>query len=71
MIKAKAGPLRILGLTEENLRRLRAGEPIAFDNSWEGAEGRTVIMYGRDEQAITDQLAEVADFPIVPETDTQ
>ena len=38
-----------------------------FSNQWEGREGKTVILYGADEQSITDQLAQLGKFPAVPE----
>jgi len=65
VIKARAGELRILGLTDENLQRLREGQPILFDNDWEGETGKTAIIYGKDEQALTDTLGTMAKFPTV------
>lgn len=58
MIKAttESGSV-ILGLTAENLKRLKANQPIAFCLSEIGLEPRKVmICYGKDEQAIARSL---------------
>ena len=69
MIKAKLGNIRILGLSEENLKRLREDDPIMFDNAWEDEPGSTIIMYGETEQEITDKLGKVAKIPTPPDKD--
>ncbi len=65
MIKGttKKGDL-ILGLSEENIRRLRSGQPIAFkfDEVFPGMKGGLYIVYGKTEQDIVKYL------PIGPET---
>jgi hypothetical protein len=52
-------PLLILGLSGENVTRLMADEPISFDLAELGLPPmRVVIVGGRTEDAITEQLAE-------------
>jgi len=49
--------LILLGLSDGNLRRLRAGEPIMFDGADLGLEGcRFGIFWGADEQSMMKQL---------------
>lgn len=52
--------LLVLGLTDGNLERLRAGEPIAFDLMGLGLpwEGKVTIFHGRDEVTIERMLRE-------------
>lgn len=53
----------ILGLSDENWRRLRAGQPIAvkLDELRPGARARTVLlMGGPTEQALYDELQQHA-----------
>ena len=62
--KAKAGDGRtlvLLGLTDENLKRLKQGQPIDIDTSvLQVAPGETVghicIFYGKDEASIGREL---------------
>lgn len=50
-------PLLILGLSGENVTRLMADEPISFDLEAMGLPAcQLVIVGGRTEQAIMDQL---------------
>lgn len=60
MIKAagehNGRPFMLLGLSGENVTRLAAGEPIAFDGDQLGYAGKVVIVYGKTEQDITAQL---------------
>lgn len=63
MIKAKTTdkdgrPAMILGLTDENWRRLRANQPILFDGAPFGFDGTVTIMAGADEGSIRAVLAE-------------
>lgn len=46
----------VLGLSGENVTRLMAGEPILFDGTPFGFDGRIVICGGRTEQDIADEL---------------
>jgi hypothetical protein len=63
MIKAKGrdtrgNPVFFFGLSEENLRRLRLGQPIRIDLNEMGLDGTAFILYGRSEEAILAQFAE-------------
>lgn len=63
MIKASVtnpdNPIIIIGLSEGNIQRLKAGQPIATSINSFGIEqpGKIVIFYGQNEQAIFDDLA--------------
>lgn len=63
MIKASVtdpkNPIIIMGLSEGNIQRLKAGQPIATAINSFGIEqpGKIVIFYGQNEQAIFDDLA--------------
>lgn len=48
--------MMLLGLSGENMTRLMAGEPILFDATPFGFDGNVVIVGGRTEQDITDEL---------------
>lgn len=60
MLKAKlrrAGrTIYVFGLSHENLKRLRDGNPIAFDLATLGGTGQVLIMAGATEHAIADEL---------------
>jgi len=63
MIKARADKLIILGLSDENLERLKNDEPIQFDMSElqipkgvELSELKFYIFNGKDEQEMSDML---------------
>lgn len=62
MIKAagevNGRPMMLLGLSGENVTRLAAGEPIAFDGDQLGYAGKVVIVYGKTEDDIVAQLRE-------------
>lgn len=45
MIKAKAGNLIILGISEENVINLKKGMPIKIDGQEMGLEGDILIFY--------------------------
>jgi hypothetical protein len=45
VIKARAGNLIILGISEENVVRLKQGEPIKIDGHEMGLEGDILIFY--------------------------
>lgn len=69
MIKAKFGDTGLLiGLSEENVKRLKAGQPIAFDMSAVGLPpGRCVIIYGQTEDRIAKDLADGGFLPALSE----
>lgn len=46
----------ILGLTEENLDRLRDDEPILFDGNPYGIPMQVMIMWGKDEVSLARTL---------------
>jgi hypothetical protein len=57
VIKARRDHLIVLGFSEENLERLKAGEPIAFDGASLGLRGFDfVILAGPSELAIAEML---------------
>ena len=63
MIKAvremNGRPLLILGLSGENMTRLMADEPIKFDARQLGLDIEVLIVGGRTEDAILQQLRQV------------
>lgn len=63
MIKASGEidgrPFLILGLSHENITRLMAGKPIAFEGEQYGCAGEVVIMYGKTEDDIAEKIKEV------------
>lgn len=65
MIKAvlrrpNGSPLYILGLSEENVKRLKEGFPIAFAGNTMGLPGDFVIMYGATEEIIETMIDSAA-----------
>lgn len=57
MIKASGPENVILGLSDKNIERMKAGDPIKFDGKEIGVPGRTFyIIYGETEQALVDDL---------------
>lgn len=61
MIKARSGDLVIFGLSRENMTRLQAGQPIAFDGGQVGFNGtRVMIIFGETENDIVRELAEAS-----------
>lgn len=69
MLKARAGGLLVVGLSEENIRRLQADQPIYFETNAVGFTGnehieRILIFAGKDEQ---DMRAQIEEF-ITPAT---
>lgn len=50
--KADGTALYIFGLSDENIRRLREGSPIAFSLSEMGGSGDVVITWGKTEREI-------------------
>ena len=65
MIKARLGDSGLfIGLSLNNLERLQAGQPIAFDLSAVCLPaGLCVIMYGETEEVIAKQLADMGFLP--------
>jgi hypothetical protein len=55
----------ILGLSDGNITKLKAGQPIPIDLTTFGLSGELLIMYGETEQAIVDELSEFVDLPPV------
>jgi len=61
MIRAQAGNHFIFGITEENVRRLKSGEPIAVKLNEFGLTGPNisiVICYGETEEKLALELQE-------------
>lgn len=53
MIKAKKGNMMILGLSDENIKRLKNDQPIKFNMSTLGFPDIWVLIFtGKDEQAM-------------------
>jgi len=55
----KGRPVVILGLSEKNLEFLKEGKPISFDLTPFGITGQALIMYGKTEEDITQELSKV------------
>jgi hypothetical protein len=49
-------PFMLIGLSEENVTRLAAGEPILFDGAPFGYNGNVIVTYGRTEDDIRAEL---------------
>lgn len=59
MIKAKQGNRIILGLSDENLRRLKNNEPIRFNLNELGIGDWDVLIFnGKDEQTMKSEMKE-------------
>lgn len=83
MIKAKGedehgNPVLFLGLSHENLRRLRQGQPIKINLAEMGVAGLTgyaIIFYGKTEEAMVALFAQQGqlsdDLIIHPTSDVQ
>jgi hypothetical protein len=80
MIKAKGEdehghPVLLFGLSGENLRRLRQGQPIKINLAEMGLAGYAVIFYGNTEAAMVAHLREAGmlseDLISHPTTDVQ
>lgn len=59
MIKANAGPLAIFGLSDINMQKLMEGKPIKIqmeDLGYTGDPRVIIIMYGKTEAALTQEL---------------
>lgn len=57
MIKAiTADGTLIFGLSDENLKRLRAGKPISIDLAHMGKSGKILILHGATEEKIVEAL---------------
>lgn len=61
MIKGKGedergDPVLLFGLSSENLRRLRQGQPIRIDLAKLGMKGEALIFYGSTEEAMLVRL---------------
>jgi hypothetical protein len=57
MLKARAGDLVILGLSDENLKRLKAGQPIKFAGADLRLDGvQTVLIFNAPTEADMERL---------------
>lgn len=57
MLKARAGDVVLLGLSDENLKRLKAGQPIKFAGADLRLEGvANVIIFNAPTEADMEQL---------------
>ncbi len=60
MIKAKAegpnGPVLLFGISEENVKRMMSGNPVAINLAEMGMHGQILIIYGKTERAIIEEL---------------
>lgn len=66
MIKAKLGDTLILGLEEENIKRLKENKPIVFDMAIFGMEGKMVLMYGETQEVIKTELQVLTGVSLQP-----
>ena len=64
---ANGRPLMVLGLSDENMQRIRNGQPIEFDAAELGIDCRVLIVGGKTEDGIRGQLGEW--FSVVPDAD--
>lgn len=68
MIKAKKGNMMILGLSDENLKRLKQDQPIKFNMKDIGFDDIDVLIFnGKDEQAMKRMMSDVG---LIPPTKT-
>lgn len=71
MLKARAGKILVIGLSEVNIERLREGKPVHFYTQEVGFVGGGVeqifIFTGKDEQEMKRQFSEL----IGPDTDVK
>lgn len=59
MIKARGGPVVLLGLSRQNITRLMADQPIRFDGAEVGLPGITFVIMGDEtEEAMRRKLQE-------------
>jgi hypothetical protein len=57
MIKALAGDMIIIGLSDENMKRLKEDQPIHFNLSELGLENREVLIFaGKDEESMAEHF---------------
>lgn len=57
MVKAIVGNQIMLGLSDENIKRLKAGQGIKFNMSELGLKAMDVMIFqGKDEQTMLDQF---------------
>jgi hypothetical protein len=60
MLKAKKGDLYVLGLSDENMKRLKDDQPIKFNLSELGlGKGEILIFNGRDETTMALMLERI------------
>lgn len=60
MIKAKHGDTMILGLSDENIERLKNGQPIKFNMSALGFPAIEVLIFnGKNEQTMKKELIDI------------
>lgn len=64
MIKARLNNGNVIfGITYENVKRLKQGKPIKISMKELGLGDKEIfIMYGKDEQAIANELGVASDF---------
>jgi glutamine amidotransferase PdxT len=59
MIKAKKGKMMILGLSDENLKRLKRDQPIKFNMKDLGFDDVDVFIFnGKDEQVMQKMMSD-------------
>lgn len=65
MLKAKTtNGVYIFGLTAENVKRLKEGEPIVINLAELGKGDRAIILYGETHQDLLDTLQASTDVPL-------
>lgn len=62
MIKLKKGNKLVFGLSDENMKRLKSGEPIKFNLSELGMEDTDVYIFnGKDERTMYEMFKDTID----------
>lgn len=56
-------PVVVLGLSDMNLKKLRQGLPILFDNRELHLSGRTLMIYGRTQKRLLKELKPLYEGP--------
>lgn len=64
MLRARIDDLVVLGVDEENIKRLKEGKPIFIDLTSLGMTGKVCIMYGETLKKVKEDLENATGIPI-------